>query len=209
MNDLYIESASDFGREVLQWALDVPAAQRDWKVAGFLDSRKNILDRYECGFSVVGDPYTFDIKETDRFVCAIGNPKEKLKFCNILKSRGAKFINLIHPTAIIGSRSKLGEGCILCPGVIITTDVTIGNYVTLNLHTTIGHNAIIEDGCTLSSHCDVTGWAILKEGVFMGSHASIVPKAVVEKYSVVGAGSVVFKKVEENSTVIGVPAYKI
>jgi sugar O-acyltransferase (sialic acid O-acetyltransferase NeuD family) len=209
MNKLYIIGASNFGREVLQWASDIPENKRDWYIAGFLDSRSHLLDDYECQVKIVGDPYTHDICVNDRFICAVGNSKDKLDYCRIMKNKGAKFINIIHPTAIIASRVTLGEGCIICPGVVISTDATIGNYVILNLYTTVGHDAEIGDGCTLSSHTDVTGRAKLKEGVFTGSHASILPRAIVEEYATVGAGSIVLKKVKANTTVIGVPAKRI
>ena len=209
MKRLLIVSAGAFGREVLSWALDVPAAQRDWEVAGFLDNRPSALDGFNCPFSIMGDPLNFELSENDCLICAIGDPATKLQYCNQLKARGGRFISLIHPTAVIGLNCRLGEGCILCPYVVVTTNVVLGSFVTLNCHTTVGHDVVIDDGCTLSCHSDVTGWASLGEGVLLGSHASVLPKAVIGDYALVGAGSVVLRKVLPHTTVMGVPAKQV
>jgi sugar O-acyltransferase (sialic acid O-acetyltransferase NeuD family) len=206
---LLIVGGGNFGREVLDWALAVPAENRDWAVGGFLDSRTGILDGFDVPYRVLGAPETFSLSDGDRCVCAVGEPKAKLHYCRLLKSRGAAFVNLIHPSAIVGSGCRLGEGCILCPGAIVTNNVTLGHFVTLNLGVTVGHDAAVGDGCTLSPHADVGGWAVLGEGVFLGTHAVVLPHARVGDYTVVGAGSVVLKKTEPHSTVVGVPAKRI
>jgi sugar O-acyltransferase (sialic acid O-acetyltransferase NeuD family) len=206
---LLIVGAGNFGREVLDWALAVPPDRRDWEVGGFLDSRKEILDGFGVSYPILGDPDTYPFGDNHCFICAIGDPKTKLDYCRRLDSRGAKFATLIHPTAIIGTGCRWGKGCLLCPGAIITNHVTLGDFVTLNLYATVGHDAVLGDGCTLSGHADVTGWAILGEGVFLGSHASVLPKARVADGTIVGAGSTVLKRTEPHTTVVGVPAKRI
>lgn len=209
MKRLLIIGAGGFGREVLQWASDIPEHKRDWAVEGFLDANPSALDSFDCGFSVSGDPFDYVPKEDDLFVCAIGNPAAKLRLCSSLKKRGAIFITLIHPTAIIGDRCSIGEGCIFCPGTIVTVDVVISDFVTVNVKSTIGHNAVIGTGCTLSGSVDITGYATLGEGVFLGSHAVVLPGAKIGDYAIIGAGSVVLKKVKPGATVMGVPAIQI
>ena len=209
MKRLLIVGGGNLGREVLDWALAVPLENRDWEVGGFLDSRAGILDGYDVPYPNLGAPDSFSFGDNDCFICAIGESKTRLQYCRQLKARGATFINLIHPSAIVGSGCRWGEGCILCPGVVVTNHVTLGDFVTLNVHSTVGHDAILGDGCTLSGHAELTGWVVLGEGVFLGSHASILPKAHVAEYTIVGAGSVVLKKTEPHTTVMGVPAKRI
>ena len=209
MKRLMIVGAGPFGREVLAWLKDVPAAQRTWEVAGFLDPDSAALDGYPCDLPILGEESSLCVSDHDLFICSLGDPVKKLGACRALKSRGAAFATLIHPTATVGPFCTIGEGCILCPGTILTTNVTLGSFVTLNLHSTVGHDAILGEGTTLSCHCDVTGRARLGEGVFMGSHASVLPGAVVGDYARVGAGSVVLRKVRPYTTVMGVPAQEI
>lgn len=209
MNRLLIVGAGGFGREVLCWLSDMPEEERDWEIAGFLDANPSALKGYVCSYPILGNPLNFDLQENDRLVCAIGDPKTKLQLCKTLKERGGEFLTLVHTTAVIGMRCKIGEGCVVCPGAIITTDVKIGSFVTVNVHATIGHDSIIGEGSTLSGHADVTGFAKIGKGVFLGSHASVIPKVQVGDFAVVGAGSVVVRRVKPNTTVMGVPAKQI
>jgi len=209
MKRLLIIGAGGFGREVLHWALDVLPQNRNWEVCGFLDANPAVLDAYNCGFPILGDPLNYSLQDGDQFICAIGNPSHKLRVCRSLKERGAQFITLIHPAAIICSNCTIGVGCVFCPGAVVTTDVEIGDFVMMNLQSTIGHDAIVADGCTLSPHADVNGFASLGEGVFLGSHAVVLPGAKIGDYAIVGAGSVVLKRVKAGATVMGVPAKQI
>ena len=209
MNRLLIVGAGGFGREVLDAALDVPASERDWDVAGFLDDRVEILKGKNCPLPIVGTPEAYQFADEDRVVCAIGDPRTRLRYCRQLQARGARFASVIHPTAIVGFNSRISEGCILCPYSGISNNVTLGNYVVLNAYSGVGHDATIAEGCTLSAYVNVNGWAVLGEGVFLGSHAVVLPRATVGDYAVVGAGSVVLKKVKAGATVFGVPAVEM
>ena len=209
MKRLLIVGAGNLGREVLAWALDIPATQRDWEVAGFLDSRTAILDGYHCGYCILGSPDTYEIVNNDCFICAVGDPKQRLAYSANIQVRGGKFINIIHPSAIVGSRSFLGVGCILCPQSIVTTDVRLGDFVLLDLHATVAHDSIVGDGCTLCSHAALTGWTRIADGVFLGSHAVVIPHVEIGAYATIGAGSVVLHNVPPEATMVGVPARHI
>jgi sugar O-acyltransferase (sialic acid O-acetyltransferase NeuD family) len=194
------------GREVLDWALAVPSDRRDWEVAGFLDSRPGALDGFTTAVGIVGDPETFPLGEHDRVVCALGVSKIRLEYCRRLKARGARFGQVIHPSAVIGSATTLGEGCILCPGAIVTNHVRVGNYVSFDLHATASHDCVIGDACTLSPHAGITGRVTLGTAAFLGAQAMVLPGVTIGDGAIVGAGAVVIADVAAGTTVAGVPA---
>lgn len=207
MQKLLIIGAGDFGRELLVWAKAVHDAGRaSWQIAGYLDANPRALEEFGIDLPVHGDPKTWEPQPDQVFACAISKPAVKLEICRELAARGAKFINLIHPTAIIGPHCRIGTGCIFCPGVVVTTHATIGDFVTLNLYTTVGHDAVVGDGCTTCSHVDITGHAQVGEGVFFGSHAAVTPFTKVGDYATIGAGSVAMRESPANTTVFGLPA---
>jgi sugar O-acyltransferase (sialic acid O-acetyltransferase NeuD family) len=209
MQKLLIIGAGGFGREVLNWALDAETLQEEWRVAGFLDENPLALESFSIPYPILGSPSSYLPAEEDVFVCAIGDPQTKLRVCEELQARGAKFITLVHPTAVIGRYNKIGQGCIFCPRSCITTNIVLGDFVTINVSSGIGHDASIGKGTTFSAFCDVTGNTVLGEGVFLGSHAVVLPSVVVGDYARIGAGSVVLRKVKPGATVMGVPAKQI
>jgi sugar O-acyltransferase (sialic acid O-acetyltransferase NeuD family) len=206
---LLIVGAGGFGREVLQWAEDIAAQGCEWKIGGFLDADPAALDAYECAYRVLGSPTEYEPSDEDLLVCAIGDPATRIKVAADLTSRGGEFATLLHPTAIVGSRTVLGNGCIICPRVTITTDVRLGRHVIVNTHSTIGHDVSIGEGCSLFSHCDVTGGAVLDQGVTMGAHAAVLPGVRVGEFARISAGSIVSRRVKPFTTMFGVPAKKL
>jgi sugar O-acyltransferase (sialic acid O-acetyltransferase NeuD family) len=206
MRKLLIVGAGGFGREVYAWASDFPKESRDWEITGFLDDNLQALDHYHYDVPIIGTISDYIPKPDECLVLAVGLPPVKRNIIELLNSRGASWITLIHPTVVIGRNVQIGEGCVVCPHAMVTCDITLGNFVTLNAHSTVGHDAVVGDRTTASVHADITGFVQIGEDVFLGSHASILPGAKVGDRAVIGAGSVVLKRVKPGVTVIGVPA---
>lgn len=208
MKGLVIIGAGGFGREVLQYAIDMLRANLDvgWDIVGFLDDNISALDEYECEYKVVGKISGHEVNCDNVYICAIGDPLVKARICHEFLNKGANFINIIHPSAYIGRTCKIGIGNVLCPNSVLTTDVTIGNFVFINCHANCGHDSIVNDGCTISPFCDITGYARLDECVFLGSHASICPSVFIGRCAKIGAGAAVIDDIPSNCTAVGVPA---
>ncbi len=209
MKELIIVGAGGFGREVYRWAKDIEKVSNSWRVIGFLDDNPSALEGYQNYPPIIGSPLKYLPAENQVFVCAIGDTKAKLKVCRSLEKVDANFTTLIHPSATLGGNIKIGDGSILCPRVVITTDVFVGKYVILNVGASVGHDSTIADGCTINAHADINGFVNLKEGVFVGSHGSILPNTVVGDFATIGAGSVAINRVKPGTTIFGVPAIKI
>ena len=206
---LIIIGAGGLGREVLAWASDVAEPGVDWTVGGFLDQNESALEAYNVDLPILGSPESYQPVKNDVFICAIGTPTIRLSVSRSLQERGAQFIDLIHPSAVLGDRVCFGRGLIACPHVCVTSDVRLGEQVLLNVSATIGHDVILGDGCTLSGHCDVAGHVQLGTAVFLGSHACVHPGVKVGDHATIGAGSAVMRKVPAGATMVGVPAKKL
>jgi len=205
MKDLYIVGAGGFGREVHAWVLQHPDQGVVWKFAGFLDDNAKALEKFG-NFAKIFSLTAHRVSQDSLYLCGLAIPAVKAKLLTPLIASEAKFINFIHPSAIIGERIKFGMGCVVCPGVIVSADVTCGDFVVLNLRTTVGHDATIGSWSTASAHCDITGNVAIEDKVFLGSRASVIPGRTIGAGSKVGAGAVVFSNVPPNVTVVGNPA---
>jgi sugar O-acyltransferase (sialic acid O-acetyltransferase NeuD family) len=203
---LIIVGASGLGREGYGWGLARIEADREWVFDGFLDANPRALDGYPVPAPILGDPLDH-VPRADRvYLCAVGDPGLRQHLTQVLESRGARFVSVIDPRAVIGPGCHVDDGCLICPGAILSTNVRLGRHVIVNMNTTIGHDARVEDCCTLSCHVDLTGGVRLGTGVLVGSHASVLPQLTVGDRAVVGAGSIVVRSVPPDTTVFGVPA---
>lgn len=206
MKNLIIIGAGGFGREVHAWASQHPDCGRAWRIAGFLDDDPSALDGFHHRGAVLAGIADYSVQRDDCFTCAIGDPAVRKKICGALLDRGAEFIRLVHPTAVLGANVRLGQGVVVCPYATLTVDVRLGDFVIVNCHSTVGHDAQIGAWSTLSGHCDVTGQVRVGESVFLGSGARVTPGRSVGAGAVVGAGSVVIRSVREGQKVFGNPA---
>jgi sugar O-acyltransferase (sialic acid O-acetyltransferase NeuD family) len=207
---LYLIGASYFGREMESWLGLIPKEKRDWEFAGYLHSysENSPLTGYPTENSILGDWETYPLTKNDYCLITIADCQWKGEIYNMLKGK-TTFLTYIAPNAVVGKFNLIGEGSIICPNCIITTNVHLGKCTTLNIGTQIGHDVTIGDFSSLMANVDLGGNVTVGNSVFIGSKATIMPKTKIEDSSIIGAGSVVIKKVKTGTTVFGNPAKEL
>jgi len=201
---ILIVGAGGFGREVLQWARDAwPDDSR--RIAGFLSADAHILDSQDFGVGVVGSPVDYEPASGDKLLLAIGIPDTRRRVAEALLAKGAEFLTLIHPTAIVAASASVGLGSILCPYSIASDSSCAGRFVILNYHSSLGHDASAGDFSVLSPYATLGGHATIKDDVFLGLHASVGPGKTVGEWSKISANSCVLADAPANSLAYGVP----
>jgi sugar O-acyltransferase (sialic acid O-acetyltransferase NeuD family) len=201
---IIIVGAGGFGREVFQWTRDT-WPDRVSRIAGFLSSAAHGSPSDDGPVPVMGDPLNFEPLPGDRFLLAIGIPETRRRVAEALENRGAEFLTLIHPTAIVAATANIGAGSILCPYAIVSDSAGIGRHVLLNYHASLGHDASAGDFAVLSPYASLGGNAHVEEDVFLGMHASVGPGKRVGARSKVSANSCALSNAPADSIVFGVP----
>lgn len=204
--NLIIIAAGGCGREVLQWAKDINKLKDRWNIKGFIDDNLEALNGLKSSFSILSSVEDYEIEPDDEFVCCIGNGKTRKLVVDKLKSKGASFTTIIHPSAVIADTCQLGEGVIVYPFSVISDNVVIGDQCIVNSHTSIGHDSKLGKYCTISAHCDVTGHCQLGSCVFMGTSSNMVPRTRIGDDVEICAGSTVIGRVRAGIKVLGNPA---
>jgi sugar O-acyltransferase (sialic acid O-acetyltransferase NeuD family) len=121
-----------------------------------------------------------------------------------------KFPKIIDPNAIIGVENvSIGHGTVICAGVIITCDIDIKEYVTLNLSCTVGHDTVIKQFSSFMPSVNISGNVMIEKGVYIGTGAKIINQLKIGEKTIVGAGAVVAKSLPPNCTAVGIPAKPI
>lgn len=206
---LVIIGAGGFGREMLAWARQSIQYERDWVIKGFIDDNLDALAGKNTPAPVLGRIRDHQPTSDEVFICAIGIPAIKRKVCELLLGRGAQFTRLFHRTAVIGDNVELAEGAVLCPYTVVSGNNRLGRSVAINLHSSVDHDATVDDWSQINCHCDLTGAVKVGREVFLGSSVAIIPGVSVGDGAYIGAGAVVLRDVPVGAKVFGVPARQV
>ncbi|HEX8425218.1 acetyltransferase [Hymenobacter sp.] len=211
LRPLAIFGAGGLGREVLVLVHQINEQLPTWQLTGFYDDVRPATDTVH-GFPYLGSVTDLNAVSTPlHVVVAVGNSQSRAAVVARLVSSHLSFATLIHPGVACAAYQHLqiGAGCIITQGCILTTDITLGQHVLLNLGCTIGHDAVLEDFCSLMPHANVGGAAHLANGVYLGTNATIINQVQVGAHTIVGAGAVAVRDLPAGCTAVGVPAQAI
>ena len=208
MERIAIVSSGGFAREVLTLINSINEQDHRFEFVGFID---NDQSRTVHGYPIIGsDEDVNNTQEPLSVVIAVGEPRLKARIREKYANPLISFPSLIHPAAIIADDSvEIGEGCIICACCIITVDVKIQSFVTLNLQCTVGHDTVIGEYSSFMPSVNISGEVSIGRAVYVGTGAKIINQVNLGENTIVGAGAVVTKSLPANCTAVGVPAKPI
>ncbi|MDX1463198.1 MAG: acetyltransferase [Marinirhabdus sp.] len=207
--DIVIVGAGGFGREVLVLLKTINSEASVYNILGFIDDNvpKNTKIHDQ---KVLGNvAFLKNMSQRPKVVFAIGDSEVKKQLATLLV--GFEFETLIHPSIDIQSFQNIdiGKGVILCEGNLLTTDITIEDFVLINISCTVGHDAVLKKYSSIMPGCNISGEVTVGECVFVGTGTKIVNQMQIGNGAIIGAGSVVAKDIPANCTAVGVPAKPI
>ena len=212
MKTLYIIGAGDTGRELLDLAdrINQHKGEAEWLVKGFIDEDAKKNGESIDGIKVVGTIDFLNQLEEDVYaICAIGNGVVKERIVSKIVNPRIRFATLIDPSVTLCKGATCGEGSFIYAGCSIAINVNIGKHVYISFNSSIGHDSIIEDYCSAFPGVNVSGKVLVKHSTTLGTGAKIIQGLTVESCSLVGAGAVIVKDIEQRGTYAGVPAKRI
>ena len=206
MKDIVVLGSSGFAQEIVWLLEDNNEIKKEWNILGFIDHVGN--ERSFENYGVIGDDdWLVHYPHTINVVCGIGKPSLRKKVVNYINSLNntVNFPNIISQKATVSRFAKLGKGCIVCAGTIITTNVCLGDFVTVNLNCTIGHGTKIGEYTTINPGVNISGSVFIEQACDVGTATSIIQGKRIGANSILGAGSVIIRNVPGNCTVVGNP----
>jgi len=209
MKQLLIIGARGWGREVFNMLPGCIGFGEEFEVKGYLDDKTDALEGILGYPPIIDSVEHYVIQPDDVFICALGDAHWKKYYAEIVISKGGAFINLIHKTAEIGMNTQIGKGCIITGNVGISCDIKVGDFVTFQAYSIVGHDVKIGNYCHLGTRSFMGGYSELGEATTIQTSSIILPHVKVGRDCMVGAGAVVIKKLKDGTTVYGNPAKKL
>jgi sugar O-acyltransferase (sialic acid O-acetyltransferase NeuD family) len=202
-----IVGASEHGRVIA----DIISKTNTHSIVGFIDAQKNkSVDLW--GYEILGSEEDLgliaDEYGIEYVVIAIGdNYIRNIVRTKIVKSWSkAKFASCIHPSAIIGHNTKIGNGTVIMAGVIINPNTTIGEHCIINTKTSVDHDNTIGDFASLAPNVTTGGNVKIGDFSAIGLSASIIHGKNIGQHTVIGASSLVVNNFNDQIVAYGVPA---
>lgn len=194
---MIIIGAGGFGTEVFCWA-----TQSNMDVSAFLDEMGEVA-------MLMGVPVLNSYKglQGHEFIVAIGDPIVRKEVYERAIGNGLMpSKSIVHPTAIIGGNVQIDLGSIVCPNVVLTTDILIKKGCIINISATVGHGCTLGDFVTISPGANISGNVTLNDGVYVGTNAAIREGVNVKTNTVIGMGAVLLRDTEHSQILVGNPA---
>ncbi len=210
-----IYGAGGFGREVA-WLIETCNADRPdrYHIVGFVDDNATVQGTLVNNLPVFSPEALVEQYPGCKLANAVGSPRAREMVVQRVESMGLPFVTLLAPDMKASRRVEWGTGVVVCAGNILTTNISIGHYVQVNLACTIGHDAILGEYTTLAPGVHISGWVHIGRRAYIGTGAVIIngtadAPLTIGDDAVVGAGACVARSVAAGETVVGVPARPI
>ncbi|MEL6193354.1 MAG: acetyltransferase [Bacteroidota bacterium] len=198
-----------FAKEI-EWLISdinrFPGSSVSYDFRGFIDHTENPTNENILG----DDSWAINhLSKKTRFVIAIGNPSLRKKLADKYLSEGFLPATLIHPSVQLSESVSVGEGSLICAGVVMTVNIHLGGFCILNLNSTVGHGSRLGSFVTLAPGCHISGEVKIGSECELGTGAVVLPECALADSIILGAGAVATQNLAEAGTYVGVPARKI
>lgn len=209
MLDLYIIGIGGMAKDAAFLVAEINRTASRWTVRGFVTHDRDRVGTTHGHLPVVAtDEELTARREPAAVVLAVADPvrlaalQRRLTACSALQ-----FPNLIHPAAIGDwEHITLGQGNLIFPGCVLTTDIRLGDFNLINNACTLGHDVSLGDCNVLNPGVNVSGSVSIADRVLVGTGAQLLQGLSICAAAVVGAGAVVVEPIGSAGTYVGIPA---
>jgi sugar O-acyltransferase (sialic acid O-acetyltransferase NeuD family) len=184
-----------------------------FELLGYLDNRDELQGQSFHGYPVLGrlaDAARFVERYRDvRFTTWIGGSTNYLRRPRMIASLGVppyRFQTLIHPTAYVSRRARVGRGALILQQCTISNGAVVGDHVVILQGAVAAHDCVLADYAIVTSAVTVGSRAQIERSTYLGTQCTMLPGVKIGEGSLVGAGSVVLRDVDPHTVVVGNPA---
>jgi sugar O-acyltransferase (sialic acid O-acetyltransferase NeuD family) len=145
------------------------------------------------------------------FNIAIADAHVRERIAKLCIAAGLRPLSIISESALVLDNNEIGEGAILSPFSVVTSNARIGRFFHANIFSRVAHDCVIGDFVTFAPSVQCNGNVAVEDYAHIGTGAVIREGTkerplVIGKGAMVGMGAVVTNDVAPFTTVAGNPA---
>jgi acetyltransferase EpsM len=204
MHPLILIGASGFGREAL-WV----CRRAGLDVLGFCDDAVEKQTGHWEGLPLLGTLEAAASRLSQAgplqvFHCAVGDNRARKTLTERARACGWMPATVIDPSALVAPDAVLTEGVFVGPLSVISCRARVGACALINQHAGVGHDSILGDYAQVCPGARVSGHCAVGPGATIGSNAVLLPNRRMGAWSVLGAGAVAVRDLEDGGSVVRV-----
>lgn len=207
MKSICIVGTGGFGREVLSLINDLG---RYDEVEAFLEPDHIWEEKWKDKMIMGKKVLPMSHADSGKHQITIGVASNAIRQKTLTQlPQDIEYISLIHPNVQISKWVTLGRGAVITAGCILTCAIEIGDFVQLNVNTTICHDCNIGDFFTTAPAVNINGNCIIASDVYFGCGSATKQGVSICSSVIIGMGAMVLRDITEPGTYIGIPAKKL
>ena len=185
---------------------------KEYNIIGFLDDSPEKQGKEYFGYKVLGH---FNDVEMVRnkfnittFLIGLADHRHMMIRDRVFRkcmSLGLKPGESIHRNANILKSANLQQGAFIMPNVYIGVNVSVGVNSSIHVGVSILEDVKIGNNVLIAGNTFVGGFAKIGDNVYIGPGSTIASGVEIESNTLVGAGSLVLKKLPSNVAAYGNP----
>ena len=172
------------------------------EVLGYIDDDSSSYEHYGFQEPFLGDIQNHSIRHDCKYLMAIANLKYRKPIIEKFLQQGAKLTGFIHPTAIISPSAEIHPTVVISHNASVGPKVRIGRFNMLNSRCTIGHDTIIGEFNFISPQVALSGNTKIGNENLLGTNVATIPGVEIGNRNVIGAGTIVFRSIDNDKTVV-------
>lgn len=168
------------------------------------------------GFPIVCKTYDAYSKykhdETVKFIFALYRPdliKERIALRDSYGIPRERYATFVHHTAYVARSALIGYGCVILANAVINSNVTLGDFNTVQSNTLIGHDSSVGNSNFFAAHSAIGSNTVIGDANFFGLNTSVNNYINIGNYVFVGMASNVIKGIGDEKMVYGNPAREV
>ena len=208
--DLYIIGTGGLAKEAAQLARRIDPNAERWPMIHYVTHDVAELNQPRpFGAIDILDEALATLASPADVVIGVGHVPLRRRIALSLRGHShLRFPNLIHPCVELDPAViAIGVGNIITQGVVLTCDITLGDFNLLNLNVTVGHDCRVGSYNVINPGSSVSGNVTLGDACLVGTGARILEGLQVADGIILGAGAVLTRSIASvGSTYVGIPA---
>lgn len=211
MKDIAIYGAGGLGREIACIIKEINRKSQTWNLAGFFDDSIPAGRRIDYGVLLGGIDALNGWKGELSVIFGIASPAAVSSLAGKITKEDISFPNIISPdvTFLDCESIRMGKGNYISSRTVIGCNVSIGNFNSIGVCSTLGHDCTLGDFNVLMPSVQVCGNVEVGQRCFLGINSVVLQQKKMGNNVTLGAGSILMANADDDRTYFGNPARPI